>query len=80
MEALALAFWGAVMEDLLEEDATDVLLWLHTGRELAGFLWWCDVTGKERPEEWREYLLRLPALRGTRQAQNARKRLRDAEA
>lgn len=76
LEALSLAFWLEVMADLAEGDE-EVRLWLDTGMEQTGFLWWCEVTNKQA-QEWRTSLLGLWALRGTQKGKYALKRMRDA--
>jgi hypothetical protein len=45
------AFWAHIVDCLHKGDA-ETLLWLRTGEDTGGFLWWCTVTGKE-PGYWR---------------------------
>lgn len=43
IEALAAAFWVKVRQDLVRGDE-ETRLWLDTGYEVGGFLWWCDFS------------------------------------
>lgn len=76
LKALSFAFWLAVMDDLVNDDE-DTRLWLDTGREPMGFLWWCEVTGKQEGD-WRKTLLLLWGLRGTKAGKKALQGIRDA--
>lgn len=76
LRPLSLAFWLAVMEDLLGGDLM-ARLWLDTGEEPTGFLWWCVVTEKDS-KAWRAALLRLWKLRGTASGKRKLKKLKEA--
>lgn len=55
VEALCSAFWIHIIICLQKGDE-ETRLWLDTGEEPLGFLWWCDVSNKE-PQSWRKRLL-----------------------
>lgn len=76
LDGLSKAFWLAVMEDLAKGELS-CRLWLDTGEDLGGFLWWCETTDKQ-PIEWTGLLMRLWGLRGTEQAARVLKVLREA--
>lgn len=57
LRALSFAFWEAIINDLKAKDE-ETRLWLDTGKEPTGFLWWCEVTDKN-PPRWRNDLVRL---------------------
>lgn len=42
-EALCAAFWTTVRRELEEGDA-ETRLWLDTGEEVGGFLWWAELS------------------------------------
>lgn len=69
MEALAAAYWDHIAECLLAGDM-ETRVWLDTGGEPTGFLWWCDVSG-DNPSRLRTLLLRVwhegPSLKRTRE-------------
>lgn len=53
--ALCSAFWVHIIIALQQGDE-ETRLWLDTGEEPTGFLWWCDVSNKEA-SFWRTRLL-----------------------
>lgn len=57
LKALSFEFWKLVIEDLQAGDE-ETRLWLDTGREPTGFLWWAEVTEKDAAK-WRLMLVRL---------------------
>jgi hypothetical protein len=75
LKALSFAFWVREMEDLVKGDQ-EARLWLDTGHEPAGFLWWCDATSKE-PQSWRAMLLQLWEMRETKKARFALRRIQE---
>lgn len=54
-EALFGAFWCSVIIDLQRGDQ-ETRLWLDTGEEVGGFLWWCLTTDKDA-QWWRGRML-----------------------
>ena len=76
LKPLSQAFWVSLMEDLVGGEL-EAYLWLYTGEEPMGFLWWCEVTGKDK-ETWHAALLALWRLRGTQNGKKALKKLREA--
>jgi hypothetical protein len=62
---LAEAFWEHIIRVLIAGDV-ETRLWLDTGEEVGGFLWWCDVGDKDAGH-WRARCLRVweegPALK-----------------
>lgn len=54
---LSEAFWIQVLLDLREKDE-ETRLWLDTGAEVGGFLWWCELTKKDT-YVWRRRLIAL---------------------
>lgn len=76
LKGLSLAFWLAVMEDLVGGDLM-TYLWLYTQDEPMGFLWWCEATGKDS-KAWQAMLLRLWQLRGTQNGKRALKAMKEA--
>lgn len=75
LQPLSLAFWNKLMEDLVEGNE-EARLWLDTGADVGGFLYWCDMTAKDAPR-WRAMLLRLWEMRGTANGKRALKKLRE---
>lgn len=63
---LSKAFWLAVIADLAA-GKLDCRLWLDTGEDTGGFLWWCSLTSKDE-RGWRAILMRVWAVRGTPEA------------
>ena len=57
VQALVSGFWMHIIECLQQGDE-ETRLWLDTGEETAGFLWWCQLTDKD-PAHWRDRLLRV---------------------
>lgn len=60
-EALASAFWVHIINALRGGDE-ETRLWLDTGEEVSGFLWWCDVSDKDSGY-WRAQMLRVWSTR-----------------
>lgn len=56
IDLLVSAFWVRVIEDL-QRGHEETRLWLDTGTEVGGFLWWCCL-GEKDPQWWRTRLLR----------------------
>jgi hypothetical protein len=54
---LASGFWVHVIRQLQAGDH-ETRLWLDTGDEPTGFVWWCDVSGKGAAG-WRERLCQV---------------------
>lgn len=58
IEALCSAFWVHIIHCLQEGDE-ETRAWLDTGEEVTGFIWWCDISGKEDAQHWRTQMLRV---------------------
>ena len=63
---LSKAFWLAVIADLAEGQL-DCRLWLDTGADVGGFLWWCQLSEKS-VASWSALLMRVWSVRGTPEA------------
>jgi hypothetical protein len=59
--ALASGFWVHIIRQL-EAGDLETRWWLDTGDEPTGFVWWCDVSGKDAAA-WRERLCAVWRLR-----------------
>lgn len=57
LRPLSEAFWLQVIADLQSKDE-ETRLWLDTGDERGGFLWWCETTRKDT-YVWRRALIKL---------------------
>lgn len=55
LQPLSEAFWLLVIQDLAAKDE-ETRLWLDTGQETGGYLWWCELTKKDT-YVWRRRLI-----------------------